>query len=174
MSLHVLGRGFFRASADFADHHNRLGHRIPIEQVDRVHEISADDRIAANADRCRLPNATSGELINRFISKRAGARNEAYGARCEYLVRDDTNLTVTRCAHAWAVWANQTCSVFVYYEHGTCHVNNGDTLGNAYNELDTGACGFHNGVGSASRGYEDTACGGSCGVYGFFNGVKNG
>ena len=75
--LHVLRRGLFGVAADFADHDHGFGLRIVVEQLERVDEIRADDRIAADADRGRLPDAARGELVHGFVGQRAGARDDA-------------------------------------------------------------------------------------------------
>ena len=75
--LHKFRRGFFRVAADLADHDHRFGLRIAIEQVERIDKIRSDDRIAADADRGRLPNAARGQLMHRFVGQRARARNNA-------------------------------------------------------------------------------------------------
>ncbi len=79
--LHELGRFFFGRAADLADHHDRLRLGVRFEQRQRVDEVRADDRIAADPDAARLTDAEARELIDRFIRQRAGARDDADGAR---------------------------------------------------------------------------------------------
>src|SRR5581483_6267173 len=52
----------FRVSADFADHHDRVRVGVLMKQPDRVDERGADDRIAADPDAGRLPDAEPAEL----------------------------------------------------------------------------------------------------------------
>src|SRR5687768_4592968 len=64
----LLGR-----AADLADHDDRLRLRVGEEQFEHVDEIGAVDRIAADADRGRLPEPGVGGLEHRFVGERAGA-----------------------------------------------------------------------------------------------------
>ena len=48
-----------------------------IEQLERIDEICADDRIAADADRGGLADAARRQLVHRFVRQRAGARDDA-------------------------------------------------------------------------------------------------
>jgi hypothetical protein len=76
--FHEGRRGLLGVAADLADHHDGVGVRIFVEQPDGVHEIRADDRVAADADAGGLADA---ELVNwphRFIGQRAGARDHAH------------------------------------------------------------------------------------------------
>ncbi len=73
--LYEFSRSFFRIAANFADHDDSFGLRVAVEKVEGIHEIRADDGIAANANRRGLPNATSGELMHGFVGQSAGAGN---------------------------------------------------------------------------------------------------
>src|ERR1700730_10728431 len=61
----------FLGPADFADHHDRGGFRIALEQHQMVQERAAIDRIAANADARRDADSTGIHLRRGFIAKRA-------------------------------------------------------------------------------------------------------
>ncbi len=54
--LDIGGSSFFRRAADFADQDDGLGLRVLIEQFERVDVGGADNGIAADADRRRLPD----------------------------------------------------------------------------------------------------------------------
>ena len=75
--LDVLGRGLFRIAADFADHDDRFRVRIFVEELDRIDEGGADDRIAADADAGRLADAELRQLTDGLIRQRAGAGHDA-------------------------------------------------------------------------------------------------
>src|SRR6476469_8576117 len=49
-------------AAGFADHDDGFRLCVAIEEFQRVYEVGADDRIAADADRLALPNAVLREL----------------------------------------------------------------------------------------------------------------
>src|SRR5215469_17357408 len=75
--LHEFRRSLLGVAADFADHHHRLGLRIAIEEIQGVDKIRPDDRVAADANGRRLPDATGSELMHGFVRQRARARNDA-------------------------------------------------------------------------------------------------
>ncbi len=50
---------------------------IFVEQLERIEEVGADDRIAADADAGGLPDAELRQLADRFVGQRAGARDHA-------------------------------------------------------------------------------------------------
>ncbi len=54
-----VGGGFFVGAADLADHDDRVGVRIVVEQPQHVDVLQTIDRIAADADRGRLPEPSS-------------------------------------------------------------------------------------------------------------------
>ena len=86
--LHVLldvrGRRLFGVAADLADHDDGVRIRILVEQPQRIDEIGADDRVAADADAGRLPDPEVRQLPDRFIRQRARARDDAHVAlACE-------------------------------------------------------------------------------------------
>ena len=49
--IDVLRRFFFVLTADLATHHDSVGFWILFEQLQRVDEVSSNDRIATDADR---------------------------------------------------------------------------------------------------------------------------
>src|SRR5580704_9372496 len=55
--LDELRRYFLGVAADFADHHDRMGVRITIEEPNDIEKCCPDDRIASNADAGGLPDA---------------------------------------------------------------------------------------------------------------------
>jgi hypothetical protein len=44
---------------------------VVVQQAQRVDVVGADDGIAADADRRRLPDAARGELVDRLIRQRS-------------------------------------------------------------------------------------------------------
>ena len=51
--------------------------RVVVEQLERIHKIRADDRIAADTDGGRLADSARGQLVHGFVSQRSGARDDA-------------------------------------------------------------------------------------------------
>src|SRR3989338_7899785 len=98
--LHVVldpARAFFLvAAADLADHDDRIGIRVVVEQLHHIDMLHAVDRIAADADAGRLPHAQRGELPDRLVSQRAGARYHADAALLVDVPRHDADLDFVR------------------------------------------------------------------------------
>ena len=70
--LNEFRRGLLCGAANFTDHDYGFGLRIAIKKIQGVHKIRSNDWIAANSDRRRLSDPTRCELINSFVSQRAG------------------------------------------------------------------------------------------------------
>src|SRR5215471_21301015 len=67
----------FGRAADFSDHDNPAGLRIVVEQPDGIDKVSADDRVAADADAGRLADLPFCELTNSLVRQRSATRNHA-------------------------------------------------------------------------------------------------
>ena len=105
--LHIGRGGLLRIAADLADHHDRVRVGILVEQSQRIQEIRADDRIAADADARRLPDSQFRQLAHRFIGQRAGARNHAHVAFLMNVPGHDADLAFARRNDARAVGPDQ-------------------------------------------------------------------
>ena len=105
-----LGRLFLGAAADLADHDDRLGLRIVLEQLQAIDEVHAMDRVAADADAGALAEADLRGLLDRFVGQRAGTRHDADLARLVDVARHDADLAFARRDDAGAVGADQTVS----------------------------------------------------------------
>ena len=58
--LDIFGGFFFRGPADLAHHDHGMGIRIRVEQRERIDEVRADDRIAADSDAGGLTDIAAG------------------------------------------------------------------------------------------------------------------
>src|SRR5688572_28148242 len=76
LRLDELGRALLRVAADLAHHEDRAGARIVLEERERVDEVHALDRIAADADGGRLTEAERGQLVHALVGERARARDQ--------------------------------------------------------------------------------------------------
>src|SRR5690606_21452625 len=76
----VRGCSLLVATADLADHHDALGLRVALEQLDHVDEVHAAHRIAADAHAGALPQADLRGLVDRLVGERAGTRHDAHAA----------------------------------------------------------------------------------------------
>ena len=109
--FHVVLRpqrgGLLVAAADLADHHHGVGVRIVVEQLEHVDVLQAVDRVAADADRGRLPEAELGELPDRFVGERSRARHDADAALLVDVAGHDADLDLVGRDDAGTVGAEQ-------------------------------------------------------------------
>src|SRR5690606_14237510 len=103
----VLGRFLFGAAADLTDQDDALGLRIVLEQLQRVDEVGAVDRVAADADAGPLAEAGIRGLLDRFVGQRARARDDADLAGLVDVAGHDADLAFAGADHARAVGADQ-------------------------------------------------------------------
>ena len=68
-------------ATDLADHHDRLGLRVLVEEVDDVDEAGPDDRVAADPDAGRLADARIGHGLDDLVRQGSGATTRAPLAR---------------------------------------------------------------------------------------------
>src|SRR5690606_39968104 len=71
-----LGRFLFGTAADLADQDDALGLRVVLEQLQRVDEVGAIDRVATAADSGRLDQPRIRGLLHRYSVMRARARDD--------------------------------------------------------------------------------------------------
>src|SRR5208337_2998285 len=77
VALHKFRSSLLGIAADFADHDHSFRLGIAIEQVERIQEVGANNRIAADPNRGRLTDAALRKLMHRLISERPRARHDA-------------------------------------------------------------------------------------------------
>src|SRR5579872_7095533 len=94
--LDIRCRGLLGIAADLADHDDRVRVVILIEHANRVDEVGPDNRIAADADTCRLADAESRQLAYGFVGQRAGARHNADVSFEMNVARHDSDLALAR------------------------------------------------------------------------------
>ena len=128
LALYVLGRGFFGIAANFANHHYGFGLRIAIEQLQRVQEVGADDGIAADPDRGRLPDAARRELIHGFVGQRARARDDSDRPFFMDMGRHDADLAFARRNDARTIGTDQARAAVLQEFPGAHHVRASECL----------------------------------------------
>ena len=84
-----------------------VGVGVVVEQLQRLALRRADDRVAADADACRLADAEARQLVDRLVDERAGARDDADVARAEHVARHDADAALAGRDHARAVRADE-------------------------------------------------------------------
>src|SRR5688572_8231785 len=170
----VLRRLLLRVAADLADQHNGFGLGIAIEQLQRVHEIRADDGIAADADGRRLPDAALRELVHGFVGQRARARDDADISLLMDPSRHNAKLRLPRRDDAGAVRTDEARAPRLQELPRLHHVQRRDALGDAHDQIHFRIGGFHDGVRRERRGHEDHAGAGAGIARRFFHGVEDG
>ena len=96
MFLCVVGCRLLSIAADFADHDDRLGVGIVIEELKSVDKCRPNDGIPTNADRGRLSDATQGKLVNSFVRERPRAGNNSDIPLLMNAAGHDANLAFSR------------------------------------------------------------------------------
>ncbi len=175
---HVLfdevGRLFFGGAADLADHDDRFGVRVGLEQPQDVEVVGAVDRVAADADAGGLAEAEAGELPDRFVGEGAGAGDDADLARFVDVAGHDADLALAGGDDAGAVGADQPGLLALHVLLDLDHVEDRDPFGDAADQFDAGVDRFHDGVGGKGGRYVDDRGGGAGLVDGFADGVEDG
>src|SRR5258708_6250497 len=109
---------------------------LRLKEAQASHERRADDRVAANTDAARLADARLREERHHFVGQCSGTRDEADAALAEDVVWHDADFAGARRRQSWAVRADQSCGVLLQEGHDPRHVEHGNILGDAHDELD--------------------------------------
>src|SRR5438093_6737616 len=97
----------FVGATDLAHHRNGLGLRVLLERRQAVDEIRPIDRIAADANARRLPEAGTSELIDDLIRQRTRTTHHADVARRANTARNDSDLRFSRRDQSGTVRADE-------------------------------------------------------------------
>jgi hypothetical protein len=81
-------------TADFTHHDDGFGLRIILEQLQRINEGCARNRVAADTDTGRLAKAKICGLLHGFIGQCAGTRHDTDLARLVNVTRHDADLAL--------------------------------------------------------------------------------
>src|SRR5579875_447819 len=168
-----LGGVLFVAATDLATHHDGLRPWVLLKELEVIDEGRADDGVAPDADATGLADTGLGKQRNDFVGECARARDEADRAGGKDLIRDNADLAVAGRADAGTIGADQARSMFAHEQHGTCHVDDGDTLGDTDNQFNARAGGFHDCVGGTGGRDEDATRIGICSGFGLRDGIED-
>src|SRR5690606_9207078 len=139
-------RFFLGGTADLADHNDRFSLRVSLEQLQDVNEVGARNRVAADADAGRLSKTEIGGLLYRFVGQGAGTRHDTDLARQVNVARHDADFALAGSDHARAVWPDQHYAKLVALYFHFEHVEGGNALGDADDQLDASVGGFEDRV----------------------------
>src|SRR6266404_3328982 len=148
-------RLLFGGAADLADQDHARGARIVLVQAQHVDEAGADDRIAADADARRLADTELRQLVHRFVSQRAAARDDADRPRLVDVAGHDADLALARGDHARAVRTDEARLLAFQVARDAYHIERRHAFGDADRERQLGVGGFHDRVGGERRRHED-------------------
>src|SRR5262252_11219518 len=102
-----LRRIFLRRSANFADHDDRFSRFVGKKHFQYGDEISALDRVTADAYRGGLTEALLGGLEHRLIGECARPRYDTHHACLENAARHNTNLALAGRHHSRTIRPDQ-------------------------------------------------------------------
>src|SRR5690349_19786418 len=153
--LNELRRFFLGIAADFADHHNRLGFRILLEQRKDIDESCAVHRIATDAYAGCFPQPQIRELMHGLVREGAAAGDDAHDALLVDESRHDADLGFLDRDHTRAVRADQPNVAAAQRALDLDHVVDRNAFGDADDQLDAGIGSFKNRVGAKRWRHED-------------------
>ena len=122
------------AAADLADHDDGFGGIVGEEQFERIDEVRAVDRIAADADAGRLAEPRRGGLGDRLVGEGARARDDADRAGLMDMARHDADLAFAGRDDAGAVRPDQARLRAAKRALDLDHVEHRDAFGDAHHE----------------------------------------
>src|SRR5271165_1589023 len=144
--LDEVSRRLLGIAANLADHDDGFRLGVLIEEVNTIHEVGADDRVAANADGRGLSDAARRQLIHRLVGQRARARDDADVPFLVDVRGHDANLAPARRDDTRTVRPNQPRVLRLQELPDFHHVHRGNAFGYADDQRHTGIGCFHNGV----------------------------
>src|SRR5450755_463995 len=99
--------GFLIIAANLADHDDRIGFRVCIEQLHDIDMLHAIDRVAADADTGGLPEPELHQLAHGLVRQRPGPGDHTDTALLVDVPRHDADLYLVRRNHPGAVRSDE-------------------------------------------------------------------
>jgi hypothetical protein len=129
--LDPVGRILFGIPADLTDQHHGFGRRILGEELQRVDEAGADERVAADPDTRRLAQAVTGQLVNRLVGQGAALGDDTDASFLADVAGDDSGFGLARGNQSRTVRADYASPAAADRGKHPHHVENGNSFGNA-------------------------------------------
>src|SRR5258708_732535 len=148
-----LRRLLLIAATDLTHHRNRARVGILLERREAVDEIGAVDRVAADADARALPHAGARQLVDDLVRQRPGAAHDTNVAWRADTAGNDADLALARRDETGTVRAQEAGALLLHEGIHSRHVQHRHALGDAGDEPDAGAGGFHHRVPPEHRGH---------------------
>ena len=151
-----FGSLFLGLTTDLSDHDDTLGLGVDNELTENIDEVSSVEGITANTDDSGLSESLEGGLVNSLVGEGAGAGNDTDLTLGVDVARHDADLALTRLDDSWAVRSDETgLGLRLHDGLDLDHVEGGDALSDADNEVHLGFDGLEDGVSSEGRGDVD-------------------
>lgn len=149
MTRKPLGSLLFGFTADLTNHDNTFSLGIIDELGEDINEVGAVERITANADNSRLTEVILRGLVDGLVREGTRARNDTNLSLLMNVTGHDTNLAFTRLNDTGAVRTYESrLALGAHNGFDLDHVEGGDTLSDADDEVHLGFDSLKNGVGS--------------------------
>src|SRR5512146_1258580 len=158
LRLDERGRVLLVGATDLAHHGARRGLRVGLECRQAIDEVRAVDRVAADADTRRLPEAGTSELIYDFIRERSGTAHHADVPRRTNPSGDDPDLALARCDQTRAIRSDEPRATLPDEGKHARHVQHRHAFGDRHDELDPGVRRLEHRVRSEHRRHVDHRC----------------
>ena len=156
--LDPLRRVLFGRAADLTDDEDGVGVGVVLKELERVDEVRALDGVAADADGGRLADACVRELEGCLVGEGAGARDEADVAGFADGARRDAEFRLPGGEEAGAVRPDETGLFALHVAAYLHHVEHGDVLGDADDEVELRINRLEDGVRRKACGDVDDGC----------------
>src|SRR5690348_8679085 len=173
MLPHVRCGRLFGIAADLADHDDRFRFRIFIKELERIDECCPNDRIATDANGCRLPYAALRELINSFVSQSPGTGNDSDVPLLVNASGHDADFALAWRYDPWAIRSDQPRTLSLQIFPRANHVHCGNAFSDTDNQWHAGIGSFHDRICRKWRGHEYDGHVGPGFAHGLFNSVKD-
>src|SRR5690606_984528 len=129
--------------------------------------------VAPDADGGGDAHAGLHHLVGGLIGEGAALAHNAHGALLEHEAGHDTHLAFIGRDPTGAGGSDQGAVVCADVLAGRHHVLHGDALGDAYDHLDAGGGGLHDGIGGERGRHEDDAHVSAGGLHGIAHGLEH-
>ena len=164
VGLEPGGGLFLGLATDLANHDDALGLGVIDEALEHVDEVGAIKGVATDADNGRLTKALCGRLVDGLVCEGTGTGHDSDLALGVDVAGHNADLALAWLDNTWAVWSDKTSLILRLHDRlDLDHVEGGDALSDADDEVHLGLDSLEDGVGSEGRGHVDD---GSLGISG--------
>lgn len=166
--LQEVGSVFLGRTTNLTNHDDAVSLFVLEEDVQAVNEVGTGEGVTTNTNNEGLTKAGLGSLVDGFVGKSSGARDNTNAAALVDESRHDTNLALAGSNDTGAVGADHT-RLALGLEHicDAHHVVLGNSLSDSHNQRNLGGDSLLDTRGSDRWGNED----GSSGSLGFLHSI---